>query len=381
MSDSAEAGPRPARPDEFPELLALVDRCFNHETGGMRASNPHCYDPEHPERHAVVVREGEVVAHAACVPDTLVCAPEVTVPCWGVSGVATDPRHAGDGHMESLLEYWLDRLDGEDVPLVRLWGDRARYGRFGFETVGRERHYRVTRRSFADPPDRDGHVCHYRGDLGRIPDLYGRLPHRVSRTRAAFETLLSQRGLEVLVYRDGASDTHAYLAFTSSGRERRVTELAGDERGVEGLLAYLFRAYYTDEVTVNVHPDDPLGELLRRHSVDWTDHTHKQVRVNDLRATLAAFAPQLARQLSTDGTPGEFTIGCADEAVDAARVRWDGDGAVAVDPFDGDGPDVVRTRWELARLLFDETATGGPTGPLNASPFPFSFFVPRTSWV
>ena len=378
MSDSDGTGPRQPRPDEFPQLLSLVDRCFGHETGGMRASNPHCYDPERPGRHAVVVRGGEVVAHAACIPETLVCARGVAVPCWGVSGVATDPRYAGDGHMQSLLNYWLDRLDDEDVPLARLWGDRARYGRFGFETVGRERRYRVTRRSFTDPPDRDRYVRHYDGELGRIPDLYGRVPNRVSRTRAGFETLFSQRGLEVLVYRDDATDTRAYLAFTNAGRDRRVTELAGDERGVEGLLAYLFRAYYTDAATVNVHSDDPLGETLRRHSVDWTDHTHKQVRVNDLPGTLSAFGPQLARRLPADGTTGELTVGGEDGTTGAARIRWDGEGGVEVDRFEG-SPDVVGSRRELARLLFDEAPTDLPA-PFDAA-FPLSFFVPRTGWV
>ena len=381
MTDDAD-GPRLARPDEFAEVLDLVDRCFGHEPGGMRERNPHCYDPDRPERHAIVKRDGRVVAHTACVPSTLVCGPDARLACWGVSGVATDPRYAGNGYMGELLSFWLDRMAEEDVPLAKLWGDRARYGRFGFETVGRERSYRITGRSF-DPPNRDEHVSHFDGDLGRIPDLHATMPYRVERTHEAFRTLFAQRGLDVLVYEDEAADERAYLAFTSGGRTRTVTEIAGDEAGVVGLLSYLQRAYYTDEIRVDVHPRQPICEVLRPLGVDWTDRTHKQLRVNDLSAVLDALEPQLSRRLSErlDSDAEAVTLRVEGESERGVRLRPTASGDVETTPVKASAGRSLGRR-DVARLLFDDGATGirGLPRWLREA-FPAQFFVPRTEWI
>ena len=381
MTDDVD-GPRLIRPEEFDEVLALVDRCFGYEAGGMRAHNPHCYDPDRPERHAIVRRGGRVVAHAACIPDTLVCGPDARLACWGVSGVATDPRDAGNGYMADLLSFWLDRMDEEGVPLAKLWGDRARYGRFGFETVGLERRYRLTERSF-DPPDRDDHVSQFAGELGWIPDLHATIPYRVERTLEAFRILFDQRGLDVLVYEDEAADERASLAFTSSGRTRTVTEVAGDEAGVVGLLSYLQRAYYTDEIRVDVHPRQPVCAVLRPRSVDWTDHTHKQFRVNDLPAVLDALGPELSRRVpesrDSDGKAVTLSVEGTERGV---RVRPTASGSIVSTPVAASAGRSVSRR-DAARLLFDDGAAATEELPrwLREVALPVQFFVPRTEWV
>ncbi|MCL7417570.1 MAG: GNAT family N-acetyltransferase, partial [Halalkalicoccus sp.] len=119
---ATESEPRLLRSDEFDELTALLDRCFAYERGGMAARFPFVYDPERPERHAVVEVDGEIVSHAACIPESLLVGAGATVDCCGIGGVATAKPHRGDGYMSALLEFWLDRIDADDVSLTELGG-------------------------------------------------------------------------------------------------------------------------------------------------------------------------------------------------------------------------------------------------------------------
>lgn len=382
MTETSVEDPRLARREEFPAILDLVDRCFNHDEGGMIASNPRCYDRSHPERHAVVVRDGEVVSHVACIPDTQVVG-DATLACWGVSGVATDPRHRGDGYMSRLVRFWLDRADDRAVPLLKLWGYRDRYGRFGWETAGGDVRYRITRDSFADPPDADERVSAYDGSeaaLDRIVAAHRTMPYRVERDREAHRTVLGQRGLRTLVYDGSAGD--AYLSFSSSGREKTVEEVAGSAGGVRALLGHLLRAFYTTEVACFVHPRDPLNGTLVDVSKDWGTRSHKELNVRRLAPTLEAFAGQMERRWNGDA--GSLTLGLRsdDGPTDAARIDYSA-ADVTVEPADGD-PDLVLDRRAMTRCLFGHprgVRTAETDHPFLAATCPLSFYVPRTEWV
>lgn len=385
-TEAGTTGPRLIEPGEFDEVLALVDRCFNHSPGGMRESNPHVYDPDHPERHAVICRNGEIVSHVACIPTTFVI-DDRSVAAWGVSGVATDPRHTGNGNMDELVSFWLDRMDDANVALSQLWGDRVRYGRYGWETAGREYGYRITSRSFSDRPEPDGFVKRYDGrdsNLSLIRALHADERHRVARDEQRHRAVLGQRGLETLLYTE---DSHeAYLSFGSSGRERTVKEIGGDPRGVRVLLSHLFRAYFTSEVTVFVRPHDPRTEMLTELSVDWTTYTTKKFNIRRLAPVLDAFAGQMARRWSqsgcNEGADGDLTLRIDDEA--GARLSWTSD-SVAVETLDGDADaDIVLDRREMARLLFGfdgQRRTLDVDESFLEAVLPLDFHVPRSEWV
>ena len=382
MTEPTVEGPRLARREEFPAILDLVDRCFNNDEGGMAAGNPRCYDRSHPERHAVLFRDGELVSHAACIPDAQVVG-DGTLDCWGLSGVATDPRHGGNGYMGRLVRFWLDRADDERIPLMKLWGPRSRYGRFGWEAAGGDVEYRISRDSFPDPPDADEYVHPYDGSddaLDRIAELHRTTPYRVERDREAHRNVFGQRGLRTLRYDGPAGD--AYLSFKSSRREKTVQEVAGSAGGVRALLGHLLSAFYTTEVSCFVHPRDPLNATLPEVSVDWTTHSHKKLNVRRLAPTLEAFSGQFSRRWT--GGSGTLTLGLDgdDGPTDAARIEYD-DSGVAVEPADGD-PDIVLDRLAMTRCLFGQprgVRAAESTHPFLEATCPLSFYVWRSEWV
>jgi predicted acetyltransferase len=384
------------RASEFGAVTTLTDRVFSRVPGDLAASRPHAYDPEHPERHAVVEVEGDIVAHANCIPRTLAVGGS-EVDCWGIGGVVTDPRHRGEGHMSALLEFWLDRMDAEDVPLSELGGDRQRYGHFGWEVGARELRYEVTERSFAaaDTPGRagaeptgaatgeTGTLTTYDGSeaaLDLVQSLHDAEPLRVTRDREEYRTVLGQRGLQTLVY--DHPDRPAYLCFTRGDRERTVPEFGGSTEGVAAALAHVFAAYDTGTLSVHAPPAHPLSALFERISTDWTVRYHRMLRVNDLLGALEGFAAQLERRWAeAPGGSGSITLGVADDSP-AVELACDA-GTVSVTPHSG-SPEIELDRPAMTRLLFgfETTAPEHKEGrPVLSTVLPLDLFVWGSEYV
>ena len=375
VDEPPEEGPRLADSAELPEILALADRCFNRTRGEIGAQWSHCYDADRPERHAVIYADGELVSHAACVENTLVVG-DARLPYWGLSGVATDPRYRGRGHMTRLVEFWLDRMDH---PLASLGGDRQRYGRFGWELVGCQRIYRVTDRSLdADPPAE--HVERFDGSSKAVEfvlDLYRTQRFRVERDPEALRTRFGRSHLETVLYTEPGAE--AYLTFTRGGREVRVVEVNGAEVGVRALLAHVFDAYAKSTLNCALHPSDPLNPLFGSPDVSASYRTRplRFLNIRDLPRVLEVFEGRLEQQWREKGSPdtaGELTLGIEGDE-DAARLAWD-DG-VTVERISGE-PDLELDRRDAARVVFGpvETVEIGHSFLEAVTPVPFAIPMP-----
>ncbi|KYH24463.1 hypothetical protein HAPAU_34460 [Halalkalicoccus paucihalophilus] len=391
-------GPRLARPDEFRETMALTNRCFGFEPGGLEERMPHCFDAAHPERHAIIEANGNIVSHVACVPVEL-RAGDARVECGGIAGVATDPNHRGNGYMHRLLEFWLDRLDDRGVPVAELEGDRVRYGRYGWENAGREDQYRVTERSFVAAfgeryADFEA-VRRFRPrtDLALVQRIHESERYRVNRDRRRFARLLEQTGLETLIY-DTARP--AYLCYRGDNPVS-VLEFGGSRDGITALLGQVLDAM-ADDIVVYTHSRHPLTGLFRTVATDWSQHPHRKLNVLDLPATLAAYRPLLEeRWLNTvdafGSTAGDLTF----EMVDSTGRS--GDTTVATDQqsttimYDASGVSVKRTdrnqdvslgRREMVDLLFgsqDAFRSIKRSEPFLDAVFPVEFYFWQTETI
>ncbi len=392
MAETRIDGPRLARRDEYPEILDLVDRCFQRPDGVMEAEWAHCYDESQPEQHAIIKRDGRVVANVGCVFDTLIVG-DAELPSAGITGVATDFRHRGEGYMSQLLEFWLDRMDERGVVLSELGGDRKRYGRFGWEVAGRDRYYRITDRSFVDRPDRDEDVAHSSRDeyverydgsdeaIAFVTELYRTKRLRVKRDRDAFRTRLGRSNLETVTYTESGAE--AYLTFSRGHRGGWIYEVAGSERGVRVLLAHVFDVFGPETLRCRLHPSDPLNALFGAPDVSsrWRTVPHRSVNIRDLPALLEAFSGQLARRWNRiGGEAGTLVLGIASEDNPVAMV-WSDDGVTA-GPTD-DEPDLELDRLAMTRLLFGypETVSDYDGHPFLDAVLPLDCYLPRTDQV
>jgi GNAT superfamily N-acetyltransferase len=360
-------GPRLVRPEEFSEVLELVDRCFSREQSGMAARLPFCYDETHLEYHAVVCRNGSVVAHAGAIPQTL-AVDGGEVGCRGISGVATDPRYRGNGYMSDLLEFWLDHID---EPLMDLGGDRQRYGHFGWENAGREVRYRVTERSLQSSPDVS--VRHYTGDaadLDTLCDIHAEEPYRVVRSRKTSRQVYSRRGTETLRTTD---EQPAYVSFNRETRDPQIVEWGGSADGVVGLLAYVFQWFDASSLTVVAPPSHQLTPALRKGSESWQVTPMRMLNIRDLPTLLSGFEAELTRQWETyQGMgAGDLTLGITGDE-DTARLRYD-DG-ITVDRTDAT-PDIALDRREMTHLLFGSPACEIRSNPVLNAVTPLNYYI------
>lgn len=385
MTGPTIEGPRLATEEEFPEILDLVDRCFQRRDGGMGDEWAHCYDETNPEQHAIVKRDGRVVSNVGCIRQTLKIG-DAELEAAGITAVGTDPRYRGNGYMTRLLEFWLDRMDDRGIPLSELAGDRKRYGRYGWDNAGLDRRYRLTERSFRAPPDGDEHVRRYdgSGDLrSLVRELYESQRFSVVRDEDSFRTHLGRSNLETVIYTESGEES--YLTFTRNQSDGWIYEVVGTERGVRALLASVFRAFGSglNSLRTRLHPGDPLNALFGSWDVSshWETSAHRKVNVRDLPAVLDPFTEQIADRWDRFGT-GEtsVTIGI-DEDEDVAELAVSEDGATVRRVTAQ--PEVKLNRRAAARLLFGypETVREYDGHPLLDVALPLEFFVPRTDQV
>ena len=353
MSDAS--GPRLLKAGEFDEVMALLDRYFNYERGGMAARLPFVYDPDRPERHAVITVDGEIVSHVACTPQRLV-AGDAAVDCWGIGGVATAKPHRGNGYMGELLAFWLDRMDEVDVPLSDLGGDRRRYGHFGWERAGSEVAFTISERYAPDSAavEGDGEVRTYEGSdelLDGLCRLHGEHELRVERDRERSRTIYDKRGLETLCYGDDG-ELRAYLCLSRESRERTIREFGGDSGGVIALLAHLFEHYDLPELRAYAHPEHPLSGTFARYAGRWRVAPSRSLTIRDLPRLVEAYAGRLERKWERAArvAEGEFTLGIEGDPT-GVRLSY-GPKSLSVETVTGGDVDHALDRRTACRLLF-----------------------------
>ncbi|MFC7215863.1 GNAT family N-acetyltransferase [Saliphagus sp. GCM10025334] len=380
-------GPRLATPEEFSEMMGLLDRYFAYERGGMQASLPFAYDPEHVDHHAIIVEDDRIVSHIGAVPQTLSTGVDgKTVECWGIGGVATDRRYRGNGYMSELLEFWFDRMVNENVPLSDLSGNRQRYAHFGYENVGTECQYKLTERSFDGDATTSDAVVGYDADthLETLHEIHEAEPYRVVRDLDGTRTVLGQRDLETFVYggngigAGGNDNTNgpAYLSLTRTSRSRTIEEFGGSKRGLETLLGHVLALLDLNELTARVPPWHPLESVVSRHSRFWTARPHRKFRINDLQAVLEAFEGQFERRWLESGRSDEESVELAIAGEQSVRIGYGPDG-VSVESG-REEPDVECERTTMSSLLFgmhDRCAHLRAGDPLLETALPLRFFV------
>jgi predicted N-acetyltransferase YhbS len=358
---------RTLRLDELDAFQRLLERCYGHRRGFNDRASPDLFraDEEATDCWLVVESDGRIVSHVGTYPLEVVLGP-ARVMTGGIGDVATLPGERGKGYMARLLEAIIARMRERGIPLSALWGDRQRYGSFGWETCGLGYILSLNRRSLersgvqpaeieeVDP--RDPEV------VARVRELHATLPFRVERPRLGL-TLL-RGSTRVFLGADGY-----LLASNDYAGNPDVIELASPT-GREAELVFGAMQWMSGgsaEVRLGFDEGERLERLARAMN-HWRLNTQGMLRIIDWPRLLTDLRPVL-EQRAAGVAPFEACLGCRWRGeVQWATIEWDGAALAVSTERRGDGIEV-----ELP--LLTALLLGGPHAP-PARLGPFGHLLP-----
>ncbi len=376
-------GPMRARVEEYDDLQRCIDTCFPTETaaGGMAARWPHCLQrtPERVGRYRVIKDGGRIVACLACIEQTA-SVDGGLLRMGGIGQVSTLPEYRGQGLMSRLLDDAIRRMEEEGIALSDLGGDRLRYGRYGWETAGREWTFTVTPRSIgaaARPQGFEARRIEASGAaVAGIMRLHDAEPRRTVRTEAGYRVLLSRLGKELWgAYAGG--ELRAYAVTQMQRTPPAVYEFGGGDEALHALLGEIV-ATGTSAWQVWSPWEHAANGRLVSLAAGWSVTPLRMMRIVDLPATLKAFSGQMTARCRRLGRApgGRVRLRLADSG-QSATLCFDRDG-VMVEGVSGGGAEVALPAREMVRFLFgpgtpEAGGVAAGTPPLLAGVLPLDF--------
>ena len=354
---------RTLRLEEFDSFMRFLERSYGYRRDWNDRHAPHLLrpEPEFLDRWLVVESEGRVVSAVGAYPLALIAGP-ARVMTGGIGDVGTLPGERGKGYMSRLLEATIDRMRERGWPLSALWGDRQRYGSFGWETCGLAWILTLNRRSLErngirpaeveEADARDPEV------VARVRELHATLPFRVERPFLHLQ--LPAGNARIFLGSDG------YLISTTeySGNPNVVEVASPTGREAELILGAMdWTCGGAAEVWLG--PDEgERAERLARVMNHWRAVTQGMFRIIDWPGVLEALRPLLEQRAA--GLAGFRTcLGCRwREEVQWATIEWDG---AAISLEAKRQPDGVEVELPLltAMLLGGPHAAPMQLGPLG----------------
>ncbi len=386
---------RKATHEDRTVLLDLAARIFHQQTGEWLADRSwHRLSPEafDPSGYFVAQEKGELIGVAAFRPFTLRL-PGLALPWVGVGTVCTTAEARGRGVMSSMLRAGIAETDRQGALVSILWGDRVRYGRFGWEQAGRQVVMELSRRQFPDPGWPDGTVVEMLGQgrgtqvpkglgkrLVRVQETFG---DRMGRPDTEHLGLLSRPGLRTLWVERGNKE--AYAVCRDGGGATTLLEVGGEPELLGDLIGYVLRGSAGRARAVwglEMSPAERgVWERADRMQVEPTG----MVRIHDVAGLLSAYKPWWNRRRRTGSGAVIFAID--DEVGNGQRVavEWTPTSVHTTRLAPEEGPPganvIMSDRRTLTRILFGplppEFELGeGDEGWRLRELFPLPLFVP-----
>lgn len=302
-------GPRPAREEEYDDLMRLLERSYEKIREFFQDHHPHIWKRENVQlkNRFIIKKDGRIVSHIGLMPLTLI-ADGKTIEAGGIGGVATDPDFRGSGFMSELLKYTIEAMKERKFPISVLWGDRQRYGSYGWELAGVKLTTVLTRRNLKKlSPVEKVDANRYAGEeniLREIVKLHESEPLRVQRDENTHKLLFAKPGQEVWFSR-GASGT-AYMVTAGGDREKLVIERGGKPEVFLGLASSVLEKTGAENLRIiQSARTTPLTETLLKVCGWYNFDPLANLKILNLDSTLKAFG------VKTEGI--EFQMTDADE--------------------------------------------------------------------
>jgi predicted N-acetyltransferase YhbS len=324
---------RRARLAERDEVLAVANAAFSTEQHAFdfRSLLPWAWNDERVADHWVCCIDGRIVGVVGVYPFA-VCMGDVVFNAAGLGQVATLPEARGHGVMSSLLSAATAQMDDGRYDFTWLWGDRQRYGRFGWARGGATYIFESFDK-YLPPPPAPEEVRPLDGNEGfaRFYDCAMAQPYAVLFCRCEFRQLLDGAQIATLGYRD------AWVVYSPSKTCPKVLLADGPVEEVSALLSHLARQVKEEgegwRVACECGPfDSPLMRACRQHY--WKMHVAPAASFRI--CNLVSYFTSICE--STDGVTGsdELSLRNSDTGQELRIVCTDGRFEVS----DVAGPDV-----------------------------------------
>ena len=310
--------PTPARQAEFAEALDFIDQVFRPGQAGrfvLKRNYPHAYRPEYARRILLQRDQGNIVGCLAIHPLTIRMA-EARLVAGGIGAVGTDPQRRGEGIMGRLLQAADTHMRRAGYPLSVLWGDRQRYGWFGWEKGGIRNSFTLCSRQLGRPSaaERRLRLEHFVPSPAlcrRLQRLERSQPYGVERPLRDIAPLFHRLGRQTWICREGKRI--AYLALQREGRQRHgayetLEEAGGDTELIRSMLRLLFAREGLSRLQAGAGPNPDQIEALLPISSNWARECACMLKILDLPLLLTQVQPLVRRLAASAGVRGRFNL-------------------------------------------------------------------------
>lgn len=282
---------------DFEPLMRFLERSYGHrrnffsENYGYLLKDVFGAEEAAPKGSYILEKNGKIISHVGLYPLNLV-SDGIRITAGGIGNVATAPEARGRGCMGKLLSRAVSDMKKGGVFLSVLWGDRHRYGNFGWETGGEKFNLTLTPRSIG------------KSGAGRVKDVeeadpgtaardirkfHGNFRFRADRGRK-MKGIISRQNNRVWLSGDG------YLCGTGVNG-LRVNEVYSSSGNEAGMILACMRWASHSFASVYVPPgDDLLLARLLPAASSWEIVPEGVFRVNDPGSLLRVFAPALEKR-------------------------------------------------------------------------------------
>ncbi len=379
--------PRKARASDYDELIRFLNAIFGVR---MDLEYSHIYKPTAKDmaNNIVVVEGGRIISCVGIFPMTFICG-DVQLSVGGIGGVSTDPQYRNRGLMTKLLNRAIAIMEHRNNDISILWGERLRYGRFGWENAGRDHTFNIDQRHAVRETMKGAEIrpISMNGDdLRRIGQLYNQWELRVQRTPAKLKAVFSRYTYETWIWRKRGN--FAYMTIKGTGVDRELIEFGGSLAGLDDLLGFLFEKHQLENLKGTIpFCRSPCVRFIVDHSSGWgvgfSRRSHcGMVKILDLKSVLHKSARQIGKSSRGLGVNGSLTL----EMKDTGQVATLHFGRSVTVSERKAKPILSLSDADMVRLIFG-TVPPSHTLKLNKSlhyldeVFPLDFYVPRLDWV
>jgi len=342
------------KPEEYDEMMKFLEKCYRHSRNYFQIRYPHVWrrDTVQYENKIVLKINDRIVSHVGIFP-LVMAVGKAKISMGGIGAVATLQEYRGKGFMSRLMKFAIEKMRNDGYSLSILWGDRQRYGHFGYETVGKLAIFKVSLRSIrTETKVEEVSFKRFYGEdelLSKIINAHEREPIRILRDRKTYTHLFNIPYLMTYV-----SDEGAYISYMGEGSPGRLIEYGGSGKEVLSLIYSLLKTFSKEfggssvEVMTPYYPYDTFFNL-RRACYSWTIVPEAMIKILNLTKLLEEYSQYLKDICEKVRLEVVLEI---KETLERAKLILD-HGQVSVESKGTADLEVSLNERDMAKLLFD----------------------------